>query len=71
MKRFRHLTGILGIVAVLFTVLTSHTVSLAEGSRSVNGTKDVWRETKFFPIQPHTEEWKQYSVGEIYEIMNP
>ncbi|MBO4679421.1 MAG: hypothetical protein J5626_07100 [Lachnospiraceae bacterium] len=71
MKRFGRLTGVFAIVGILFTVLVPHGVSFADGSRDVTPTRNIWWETKFFPIQPRTDEWKQYSVAEIYEIMNP
>ena len=69
MKRFRRLACVCAIVGVLLTVLVPHRVSFAGELKSAAEMKEMWWETKTYPLGYNT--WGNYSMAEAYDIMNP
>ena len=69
MKRFRRLTGVLAIVGILFTAAVPHMVSFAGELKSAAEMKELWWETKTYPLGYNT--WGNYDMAEAYDIMNP
>ena len=59
----------------LFVILILVVLCLANSREAkaadVEGLKEVWYETRYYPVNPESDEWMEYGLEDTLDILNP
>ena len=65
MKYVKRLSVIL--ILVVLCLANSREAKAAD----VEGLKEVWYETRYYPVNPESDEWMEYGLEDTLDILNP